>query len=403
MQFGIKTTNLSPIAVDFGSDQLKLLQVELDGHMPRLVAAGGRTVPYEIRQDRDQRAEFTAGAINDLVREGGFKGKRAIASIPSAMTFLQHVRIGGDDLHSVNERIADELRGQLPVDPSRLVIRYVDVGEVSMNGARRREMICMAAGRQAVLHHIDILRRARLSAVGMHGEPVAILKAYSHLFRRPGDETITTLFVDLGYRTTKVLIAHGADLVFAKQIQVGGEHFDRQFAEELGVDLEEARLRRRRQADQDLPQSPVQIPQRKPSPIRHEGGPLAIIDEAMQSQSGESSPSPIRAGEPSHEMIPAGGEMLDCLIDEIQLCVGYHQSMFANRRVDRIVFVGGEANQRAMCKRMAAALRLPAQLGDPLCRVGRTETARPPVGVDLRESQPGWSVPLGLCQLPANL
>lgn len=403
MQLGIKTSNLSPIAVDFGCDQVKLLQVELDAQMPRLIAAAGRVVPHAIRNDPEQRRTFLTDSIAELLKEAGFKGKRAIASIPSAMTFVQHVRLSGDDSRPVDQRIVEELRGQLPVDPACLVIRHVDIGQVTTHGATRREMICIAAGRQAVLHHIDILKRARLHTVGMHGEPVAILKAFGHLFRRADDDKLTTLFVDLGYRTSKVLIAHGANLVFAKQIQVGGEHFDRQFAEELGIELEEARLRRRRQADQEPAQAPVQLPQRKASPISHDAGPMAMIEEAMQASQNGSKPSPIRAGEPGHEMIPAGGEMLDCLIDEIQLCVGYHQSMFSGRRVDRVVFLGGEANQRAMCRRMAAALRLPAQLGDPLCRVGRAQTAKPPVGVDLRQCQPGWAVPLGLCQLPANL
>jgi len=321
-----------------------------------------------------------------------------------ALTFVQHVRVTGGDGVPVEQRIAEQLQGKLPVDPSCLVIRYVDVGPVSANGATRQEMICMAAGRQAVLHHIDILRRAKLHAVGMHGEPVAILRAFSHLFRRAGDENRTTLFIDTGYRTSKTLIAHGANLVFAKLIQVGGEHLDRQFADELGVDLEEARARRRRQADEDLSATKVASRSKQATPMPGKRAATTTVDDAPQTAPHDRpTDGPIRPGEPNHEMIPAGGEMLECLIDEIQLCVGYHASMFPHRRIDQVVFLGGEANQRAMCRRIAGALKLPAQLGDPLCRVGRAGTAKPPVGVDLRNEQPGWAVPLGLCQLPANL
>lgn len=400
MRLGLNTNHLSPIAVDFGTDQLKLLQVEFDQDgLPRVVAAGGKVVPHDIRQHTAKRREFLTQSVAELVKAAGFKGRRAIASIPSSLTFVQHVKLAGGDGIPVEQKLAEELAGKLPVDPSCCVIRHVDVGPVG----GKQEMICMAAGRQAVLHHIDILKAARLRAVGMHGEPTAILRAFDHLFRRAGDEKRTTLFVDVGYRTSKAMVAHGPKLVFAKLIQVAGEHLDRHFADELGIELEEARQRRRRQADQELSGSTLKQPRRQT--MRTDGGGTATDAPMATPKPHGRAPSsgPIRPGEPGHEMIPAGGEMLECLVDELQLCVGYHASMFAHRRIDSVVFLGGEANQRAMCRRIAQALKLPAQLGDPLCRVGRSRTAKPPHGVDLRKPQPGWAVPLGLCQLPANL
>jgi Tfp pilus assembly PilM family ATPase len=219
-----------------------------------------------------------------------------------------------------------------------------------------------------------------------------------------GDERRTTLFVDIGYHASKALIAHGGQLVFAKLIQVGGAHFDAQFAEELGIEMSEARERRRRQAAQEPSAPGRSLPSRQRSSVSEQSGPMAMAEAAMDAESDSASAAqPLRPGEPSHEMIPAGGEMLDCLIDELQLCLGYHASMFPGRQVDQVVFLGGEANQRAMCRRIAQSLRLPAQLGDPLCRIGRAPTAKPPVGIELRLPQPGWAVPLGLCRMPANL
>jgi hypothetical protein len=87
----------------------------------------------------------------------------------------------------------------------------------------------------------------------------------------------------------------------------------------------------------------------------------------------------------------------------LQLCMGYHGSVFQGRPIDKLVFIGGESNQKAMCQQVARTLKQPAQLGDPLARIGRTKTAKPPINVDFRRPQPAWAVPLGLCKLPSNL
>jgi Tfp pilus assembly PilM family ATPase len=97
------------------------------------------------------------------------------------------------------------------------------------------------------------------------------------------------------------------------------------------------------------------------------------------------------------------GEIFETLVDELQLCLGYHGSVFADRPVEKIVFLGGESRQLSLCQKIAQALRLPAQLGDPLARLIRPQGTPPPTGVDLRQSQPAWAVPMGLCLLPTNL
>lgn len=396
MRLTISRQNVSPIGIDFGTDSVKMLQVEPDEEM-RMVAAAARVLPPEVRNNAEERRKFLIEAVADLSREAGFRGKRVIASIPTPLSFIQHVRVPRVDAEGLEAAVREALTERLPVDPSQLVMRCIDIGEVPAGGATKQEVICMAAARTAVMHHIDIVKKAKLDMVGMHCEPTAIVEAFSHLYRRAGDERKTTFFVDIGSLTTKAVIAHGRQLAFAKTIQVGAEHFDRQYARELQIELHEARARRRRLAGVPLP-DPKPAPRAAPQYV----GPGAKAGKAVD---GADAARHVAAdvGQPLHESLAAGGEMLDCLIDELQLCAGYHGSVFQGRPIDKLVFIGGESHQTAMCQRVARTLKMPAQLGDPLARISRSRTTRPPVGVDFRESQPGWAVPLGLCKLPSNL
>jgi Tfp pilus assembly PilM family ATPase len=95
--------------------------------------------------------------------------------------------------------------------------------------------------------------------------------------------------------------------------------------------------------------------------------------------------------------------MIECLIDELQLCLRHHQSVFPEQRVEKLVFLGGESRHVDICQKIARSLHIGAQLGDPLARAVRLMQSKTPSGVDLRQAQPGWAVTMGLCLSDANL
>jgi Tfp pilus assembly PilM family ATPase len=421
MVWGLSQKNISPIGIDLGVDSIKLLQVTGDDP-PQLVAAGAAEIPAEARFDVAARQSFIQQAIHDLVKRGRFQGRRAVFALPSAQTHIQHLRLNKSDGQDPELQVESELAQRLPVDPSCLAIRTIPVGEVFADGAAQQEVICLATGRQTIARLIEWAGKNRLIVAGMHSEPVSIAQAFAHLYRRGGDEQQTTMFIDIGSTTTKALVTHGAQLVFAKTIQVAGEHFNQQCAEALDVELEQARQRRRAHAAQaeqnDASQMatthgerrsttiPAEMPTMSEAHSSEDTQGFAMLDAAVTAIEQEQDPE---GGEPAGMQVVTqhdpmmGGEMLDCLIDELQLCIGYHASMFPDRTIGRLVFLGGEANQKGLCQQIARSLRLPAQLGDPLARVVRGARGAKPINVDLRTAQPGWAVPLGLCLLPTDL
>ncbi|MCC6833272.1 MAG: hypothetical protein IT200_18205 [Thermoleophilia bacterium] len=93
---------------------------------------------------------------------------------------------------------------------------------------------------------------------------------------------------------------------------------------------------------------------------------------------------------------------MEILTDEIWMCLRYHASLYPSRKIDRAVFVGGEARHKPLCQHIARSLRIPSQVADPMARVARSGGGSP-IGVDLCQAQPGWTVPLGLCLCPTDL
>lgn len=384
MVFAWSKPRYSPIAIDFGTDSLKVLQV-IPGDSPKLLAASAATVPEVSRADPAARHAFHADALRDILRTQPFKGKRVICSLPSCQTLVQHFEVNRTDKSAEMDAQVDlHLRQRFNVDPSRMVVRSFPIE--SAGTGPKQEIICVAASRDVVMRHISIAHRAKLDVVGMHCEPLAILKAFAHLYRRADDQRRITCFLDLGASTTKVVIARGIQMVFAKTIHAAGDHFTRQFAQTGGVSFEVARRMRWHSATE------------RPGASASDAATVVSDDQAAVAVADPP------AAEGGFDQQAFGGDAMDCLIDELQLCFRHFTNRWPGEPVEKIVFLGGESRRLELCQRIAQSVRIAAQLGDPLARLARSA---PPdsagMGIDLREPQPGWAVPMGLCLSEANL
>jgi Tfp pilus assembly PilM family ATPase len=68
--------------------------------------------------------------------------------------------------------------------------------------------------------------------------------------------------------------------------------------------------------------------------------------------------------------------------------------------VTRAIFIGGEARHRGLCQEIARGLQLPAQVGDPMVRLGRNSEVDPDCGIDVKSPNPEWTVAIGLSMGP---
>lgn len=414
MPFGWSTPRLSAIALDFGLDSLKALQIQ-PGDSPTLTAAASLPVPEEARSEPTLRMAFYSDSLRKLLAAAPFKGRKVICAIPAMQTLVQHVQVSRADGEDLATQTGLILRQKLNLDPSRLVMRHVLAGPVMRDGVSKQEVICMAASRDTVMRYLALINAAKLEATDLQCEPTAILSAFAHLYRRQGDEERTTCFLDIGAGTTKVIIAHGHNMVFAKHINVAGDHFTRAIAQARRMSFDEARTLRI-----TAPQVPDE-PAPQPIPLRRtiatgvdeldtEVSPTNLTASLTGIGSGTAT-APLTApgitAAASARLNAAGpppiaADTLECLIDEVQMCIRYHQSLFPGRVIEKLVFIGGEARQVKVCQKIARAVKIGAQLGDPLARLVRPSSGATPAGLDMRQAQPGWAVPMGLCLMSAQ-
>src|SRR5205823_6156787 len=107
----------NPIGVDYGSDALRMAQVQVVNGEHRLTAAATADVPSHVRHDAGARLNFFVETTRDLLSQGKFRGRQCVLGLPAATMFIQHLRMPKLDPEAMKKALPWELRGKLPIDP----------------------------------------------------------------------------------------------------------------------------------------------------------------------------------------------------------------------------------------------------------------------------------------------
>lgn len=352
-----------PIGVDFGSDTLRLAQVRRVGTQFRLVAAASCDVPLSVRNDPAQRLTFFIETVRDLLAQGNFQRREAVLAMPASVMQVHQFHLPRLDPKATVAAIQTEARARLPIPPADAVVRHLVAGQTPTG----QQAIVMAGPRAMVEGYITAAERSKLRVVGMNVEPQAIVDCFGHLLRRERERQGAVMYVDIGLNGSRLVVSRNGSILFIRNLKYGGDWFNRAVAGALGIGISEARLLRIRTSAADLIDDPTLLTQAQSTELID-----TQIDQACM-------------------------ETIEKLAEELDLCRRQCESTFAGTKIERMIFVGGEARDRALCRAIAQAMKLPAHVGDPLSRMAR---GRAGICIDRRTMQPAWAVALGLSMGP---
>lgn len=335
----------SALAVDFGDDALRLLQLTASGALQGAVCI--ETPALEPLA----KLEWQLANLAALIRSGGFKGKRAVCSVPSWMTTVQRLQVAKSDGVDAQQALDGAIIAQTGFEPGELVYKIFDSSRTdNANG----EVLMLAAERRFVDRLLKGLCDSKLEPVGMQSEFTALVHGFEPIFSEEAQNQRTSMCIDIDTNNTKLVIMRGAELLFARAIEI----------------------------------SATQLTSPTAAPCTHDPAPLS--DNLLQ-LTGELNPASAW-----------NAESVEILTDEILMSMRYHAGSGQGRRIDRVLFTGPGALAREMCIAITRRLRLPAFIADPLAVASR-KGCEVALGIDPSIAHPDWAVAFGLAVSPTDL
>ncbi len=274
---------------------------------------------------------------------GSFKGKECIISIPSSEVLVQHIRVSNCEDES---EVKSKLMQQSP-EWEHCEIRHVCVAMtgIGTGDAPKQELLCVGVKETVAERYVQ-----ELESIGAHVLSVTVplhasLRAFDKLYRRDGDEKITSMLIDLDEQSSFILVAHGSHCVFARQLSLNAMTNPTKWQspeQEVHAHTEQGEFERRQE------QQPRGLYETMPS--------NSLIDGPLE--------------------------------QELRRCLQHHDALFPQRAVDRIIFSGSAASDTETCAAIASNLGVSGYIADPSAWIEGAETCA---------SGPSWTTAAGMC------
>jgi Tfp pilus assembly PilM family ATPase len=209
------------------------------------------------------------------------------------------------------------------------VVRHIVAGQVSENNEMKQDVIVLAIRRDLTEKHVAAMDRLGLEVVGVGVEPCSM--CYPYMFAAahaaPASEGPSAMMVVyLGMRATYVAIVRGQEMTFVKGVEMGTDHVLGAVAKDRDITPEQASALRAKWRDSSEEKD---------------------FQEALDAYN-------------------AVWPSLSHITDEIESCMRYYGSLARGARIERLVFVGPEAKDRALARVIGSHLSIAADVGDPL-------------------------------------
>lgn len=356
----ILQTGRLPIGVDFGPGGVKLLQLRR--------ARGGYSVIGAGRVDYVDKAESLTDpaclkALSEGIRRrleaGGFSGSGCVLSVDDELLRVRSVRQPRMPREEADKALRIEGPERLGFTrDDETEIGWIRAGEVRQGEDVRDELIVVGALRSDMEKLVDAISGAGLRPVAMEPAFVACGRTFSRTHRRASDQSIVRLVVNVGMRSTGVVVLRGSDVVFYKRLDIGGAALTAVAAEQLDLDpATAADLRRQRMQS-------VTEPGASKMDTR--------VDRAI---------------------FDAVRPLLDELANEVALCLRYYTVTFRGEKPECALIAGDDAPEPGLVDALGEALSVPTSVGRPLEGIDFSAAG---ATLERRSDMAEWAVAAGL-------
>lgn len=323
-----------PIGVDLGADSVKLMQLRNSGGMLSVSACARGRLPKSV-SDGDELHAHRARILRELLQQGGFRGRRAVMALSCEDLHLKMLRLPQMPDTELAQAVRWEAAEQFSFDPMPDQLSFINAGSVRVGEEMRNEIIMMVASPEAVRERVRLADEVGLRLENIDAEPLALFRTFERMLKRQEDAQAVTVLVDLGRRGTRVIVARGRDVIFIKNIDIGGRDLVRTVAEQLNLSEVEADELR-----------------------------LKVMRE--NAEAGENESTATQRESIQWTVFDTVRGKVEELAHEIMLCLRYCAVTFRGLRPREVLLTGGEAYDPALVNLLGEHISTECALGRPL-------------------------------------
>ena len=212
------------IALDFGTDVIRMAQASRDAICPSILAADsvGSSIFHADPTAGEAASAADCAVLSKAIRSGGFRGRECAITLPASAFLCDLAELPTVSDREVQEAAAWEAVDRFGIDRDDLVTRTLPLATHSMNGTTA-PFLLVAVRKSTALIATDLVAASGLEPVRLEHAALASIRTIWRRERsRAGSGQVAVLHLEQGWSTLAVLNRGGLVAFHSFQIQSGG-------------------------------------------------------------------------------------------------------------------------------------------------------------------------------------
>jgi type IV pilus assembly protein PilM len=222
--------------LDLGSYSIKLIQAQKKGKSFALSTYGEIRTPANLESDANKDKFAIIEAIKKLVATSKVSAKEVFLALSESNVYSQVIYLPPLSTAELASAINFEAEQYIPVQLDEVEFEYIILSnpQKGAGATANMEVLLVAAKKRALEKMLFLVQKAGLSPMAMETESLSIVRSDA------GNLNRNKLMVNLGNRSSEIIILINQKIKFIKTVNTGGEAFTRAIATSLNMNFNQA-------------------------------------------------------------------------------------------------------------------------------------------------------------------
>ena len=224
------------VGIDIGSSSIKLAEINFSQKGAFLENFAVYPSPLQaIANGEITDTLLVAESIKMAFRENGFRNKNASVGLSGTAVIIKKISIPKVDPKKLKDQIKYEASQYLPFDVSQVTIEHHPLSFTS--NPDNIDVLVIAAQNEFILNYLSSINQAGLRCTVLDVSSLALANVFEMNYGKTAEPV--ALF-NFGSNITNFLVLFQGEVIFSRDIPVGGFHFTNEISKNMGVTFEEA-------------------------------------------------------------------------------------------------------------------------------------------------------------------
>jgi type IV pilus assembly protein PilM len=226
------------IGLDLGTSSIKMVEVKASGKTFKLNNFGMSTLPEGLI---DGGEIIDPGALSQIIlalhKELGIKNKAVCTGMFGGAVIVKKISMPRIDPKLISEQIQWEAEQYIPFDLSEVNLDY-HLLRSGNNSSETMDILLVAAKHDYIIRYFESVETAGLKCSIIDVNGFALANCFEINYGVRTGETIA--LVNIGAGITNLVVVEDGNVVFCRDIPIGGSLYNMEISRELGVNNAEA-------------------------------------------------------------------------------------------------------------------------------------------------------------------